>query len=303
MSKFTYNYNYVYLITDLINDMFYIGAKSCNEHPSENLGIKYFSSSQNKNFIQDQKNNPENYKYEILSIHENRLNANKEEARLHELYDVRNNKKFYNKINAANSNIGFNTSNLVVAVNENTNKIEYVSKEEFYNSPHLHGNAKGYIPVKDEFGNTKHIKKDDPDYISGKYIHTSSNRVIVLDENNNPKSVLKSDPDYISGKYKSHFKGLVNVYDKNGNKLRVSINDPEYINGNLTPIVKGYILCKDLNGNNLYIHKNDERFKTGELVGINKNKICITNGSKNKMIEKTDIIPENWYHGRCKVNK
>ena len=55
MSKFTYNYNYVYLITDLINDMFYIGAKSCNEHPSENLGIKYFSSSQNKNFIQDQK--------------------------------------------------------------------------------------------------------------------------------------------------------------------------------------------------------------------------------------------------------
>ena len=61
-----YNYHYVYRITNTVTGYHYYGSKSCDEQPKENIGIKYFSSSSNKLFIQDQKNNPQDYKYKVV---------------------------------------------------------------------------------------------------------------------------------------------------------------------------------------------------------------------------------------------
>ena len=73
---------YVYKITNLTNNMYYIGSRQSNCDPKDDLGIKYFSSSSNKNFITEQRKNPGGFKYEILSVHKSRMEAFEEEARI-----------------------------------------------------------------------------------------------------------------------------------------------------------------------------------------------------------------------------
>lgn len=96
MSKSIYTKNnYVYLITEISTGMKYIGVRSCRCDPKDDLGIKYRSSSSNKQFINRQKSNPSDYKYEIISTFDTRKEANQEELRLLEKYDVENNPSFY----------------------------------------------------------------------------------------------------------------------------------------------------------------------------------------------------------------
>ena len=59
---------YTYRITNIIEGKHYYGVRSTNTIPKDDLGIKYFSSSTNKEFIKDQKTNPQNYKYKIILI-------------------------------------------------------------------------------------------------------------------------------------------------------------------------------------------------------------------------------------------
>lgn len=73
---------YVYKITKLSNNMYYIGSRQSKSDPKDDLGIKYFSSSSNKKFINEQKQNPNNFKYEILSVHNSRMEAFAEEIRV-----------------------------------------------------------------------------------------------------------------------------------------------------------------------------------------------------------------------------
>lgn len=73
---------YVYKITNLTNNMYYIGSRQTKCDPKDDLGIKYFSSSSNKNFINEQKQNPNEFKYEILSVHNSRMEAFEEEVRI-----------------------------------------------------------------------------------------------------------------------------------------------------------------------------------------------------------------------------
>lgn len=73
---------YVYKITNLTNNMYYVGSRQSKCSPNDDLGIKYFSSSSNKNFINEQKQNPNKFKYEILSVHNSRMEAFEEEVRI-----------------------------------------------------------------------------------------------------------------------------------------------------------------------------------------------------------------------------
>ena len=49
--------HYVYRITNIILKKYYYGVRSCRIEPKKDLGHKYFSSSTDKLFIQDQKRN------------------------------------------------------------------------------------------------------------------------------------------------------------------------------------------------------------------------------------------------------
>jgi len=97
MPKSIYTH-YVYRITNVLLNKHYYGSRSCkNCNPHDDLGIKYFSSSKDKDFIKDQKEHPEYYRYKIIKIFDSRKDALELEVLLHNKFDVDINESFYNK--------------------------------------------------------------------------------------------------------------------------------------------------------------------------------------------------------------
>jgi len=62
------SFHYVYRISNILLDKHYYGYRKTQNDPILDIGIKYFSSSKDKEFIKDQKKNPQNYKYKIIRI-------------------------------------------------------------------------------------------------------------------------------------------------------------------------------------------------------------------------------------------
>ena len=62
--------HYVYRITNKEIRKHYYGTRTSDVDPKKDLGQKYFSSSKDKEFIQDQKNNPDKYRYKVLNTFE-----------------------------------------------------------------------------------------------------------------------------------------------------------------------------------------------------------------------------------------
>jgi hypothetical protein len=89
-------YYYVYKITNNPLNKHYIGYTSCDYLPTNHIGFKYFSSSKDTQFKVDQKQNPQNYKYEVIETFKTRKEAIKLEIELHKKYNVALNPLFYN---------------------------------------------------------------------------------------------------------------------------------------------------------------------------------------------------------------
>jgi len=103
-------YNYVYRITNKIEQKHYYGVRGCNVEPKMDLGIKYFSSSHDKEFIKEQKNYTENYKYKIVRICANREEADILEIKLQEKFNVAKSESFYNR--AKRTSTGFSRADV-----------------------------------------------------------------------------------------------------------------------------------------------------------------------------------------------
>jgi hypothetical protein len=101
--KNEYRYHYVYRITNTLLRKFYYGSRSCNRIPSEDIGIHYFSSSMDKDFILDQKQNPTNYSYKVVSLFDSKKEAIDFEIKLHHKFDVGKNPAFYNRSKASSN--------------------------------------------------------------------------------------------------------------------------------------------------------------------------------------------------------
>jgi len=101
-------YNYVYRITNKIEQKHYYGVRGCNVEPKLDLGIKYFSSSSDKEFRNEQINHPENYKYKIVRSCATRDEADILEIKLQEKFNVAKNESFYNK--STRTSMGFTFS-------------------------------------------------------------------------------------------------------------------------------------------------------------------------------------------------
>lgn len=102
-------YHYVYRISNKVLNKHYYGIRG-SARPYDDLGVKYFSSSKDKDFIKDQKKNPLNYKYKIIIIYTNRSDAVTLEIKLHNKFDVGVNESFYNC--AKQTSIGFDTGGI-----------------------------------------------------------------------------------------------------------------------------------------------------------------------------------------------
>ena len=93
-------YHYTYRITNKILKKHYYGVRTSKDKPELDLGIKYFSSSSDSDFIKDQNCNIQNYRYKILKVFKNRSDAGVMEIKLHEKFNVSANESFYNKCNS-----------------------------------------------------------------------------------------------------------------------------------------------------------------------------------------------------------
>ena len=112
-------YHYTYEIRNTSINKSYIGVRSTNNIQGD-LGIKYFSSSSDKEFIIDQKLNHVKYKYIILSIFSTREEANKHEIYLHKLNNVSSNPSYYNRSKATST--GFCTAGTTFKLSEETKR-------------------------------------------------------------------------------------------------------------------------------------------------------------------------------------
>lgn len=101
-------YHYVYRITNTKENKHYYGVRSSKVEPKLDLGIKYFSSSTNKEFIQEQREKKGIFKYKIIKHFDSREKAIQLEIKLHNKFNVGVNESFYNK--CKQTSIGFDTS-------------------------------------------------------------------------------------------------------------------------------------------------------------------------------------------------
>lgn len=104
------SYHCTYWITNTKLQKHYIGVHTSKIPPIHDLGIKYFSSSSDKEFKKDQKSNPQDYEYKIIGLFPSRKEASLNEIELHEVYNVGANPRFYNR--AKSTTTGFNTHDM-----------------------------------------------------------------------------------------------------------------------------------------------------------------------------------------------
>jgi hypothetical protein len=250
--------HYCYKITNLNptdQRKYYIGVRSSKTSPEEDTNYKS-SSKYLKEALEEIGHN--NFKKEILSTWDTRKLANKEEARLHELYDVAVNPEFYNKSKAISSS--FCTEGMVTVINKKTgdrefvsieeskDKLKYkkihfdkvnvtdkitgkkhrVSKEEYKNNPNLEHTVKGKVTVIDtETGIRKHVTQYEFDN-NPNLVGQMLGRVNCIDTRTG-KGCSVTTEEFVKYEYYQHTtKNTMRVYDTRDKLFkRVSLEDYE----------------------------------------------------------------------------
>lgn len=88
---------YVYRITNIEENKHYYGYRNSKDNkPEDDLGILYFSSSLNKDFLYEQKTHKDRYKYKVIFKTSFKEKAQDFEIRLHRKFNVGAHNSFYN---------------------------------------------------------------------------------------------------------------------------------------------------------------------------------------------------------------
>ena len=90
------SYYYVYKITDKKRKRYYIGSRTSHIPPEQDLGHIYFSSSGNKKFLEEQRNIPNQFTYEIIKTFSNIEQALKYKEELIQQNNALTDPKYYN---------------------------------------------------------------------------------------------------------------------------------------------------------------------------------------------------------------
>lgn len=265
-------YHYVYQITEKSSNKKYIGVRTSEVSPEFDLGIFYFSSSSDMDFIKNQRNKPQDYIYEVLSIFDNRECANLEEERLHEINQVDSNPEYINRRKANGS--FYNHDKVVVKDSEGNIFITDKNNPKYLNGEYV-SFVKDMVAVKDSCGNNFIVNRTDPRYISGELIGVCTGKTVVVDERNQKYFVDKNDHRIQSGEFKHMNHGKVVVKDKNNSTYQLSVNDELYTSGVVQHINVGKILVVDKDGNVYSVYKDDARYVNGDLVAISKNRVVV----------------------------
>ena len=268
-------FNYVYKITNLKENKFYIGVRKSKINPILDLGIKYFSSSKDLIFIKDQKENPQNYKYEIVKLCKNRKEAISLEVELHEKYNVSTNPNFYNIVNQTNTK--FDTTGFIFINGEKISTKDYKCQ----NKIKYHSYNK--LTVIDSNGNSFQVSKNDPRYLKGELTSIQVGKVMARDKNGKVVKITKEE--FENGDYVGTNVGKFSYKNKKGATFMVNINDPRIKSGELVHCTKGLVTAKNLKtGKNETITKYEFE-NNSNYVGVNSGKIKGENNPNAKTIK------------------
>ena len=217
---------YVYRITNVKSRKHYYGYKSIDvdADPKQHLGKIYFSSSTDKEFIDDQKNNPKSYRYKIIKIYDNKDDALKHEIKLHERFDVAKNLSFYNKARQTSTKFAYyegRTKNkgMTTVRDINTGQIFQIHKDNFDPSKHC-GITKGRVLAK-SIVDGKVIMASIDDIKSGRAVGFHKGFVIALNTTTNQKERITKEMFDSSDTYVGHSAGHI-ITDETREKLRKS---------------------------------------------------------------------------------
>ncbi len=286
--KTTKKYHYVYRITNTVTGYHYYGSRSCGHQPSEDIGNKYFSSSTNKFFIQDQKNNPQDYKYKIVRIFEIcRKDATQLEILLHKKFDVKNHPKFINRANQTSA--GF-TVNIETSERSQHTKFEKYGDRFYNNKSKIKENIKNRSKEEQKCINDKMVstRKKNDTYVTGglKSIITKKSAL-----SNNGQTILHNS---ILKMQNTKLKKYGDKYYNNSEQISVTItNKPIEEKIKLSQKMSKIRNLKRENGLSLMdeltlkaAEKNKDPIHRRNKIEKAK-KTCLLNDTYNKNIEKT----------------
>lgn len=276
-------FHYVYRVFVPYTEWEYIGSRT-----SDNWENDTYLGSSSYDTYQDDINESGEVLFEILSFHNNRNSANKEERRL-VTKDFLKQERVYNKCRPSKSTtvgcitvkdkdgntLSIKTDDpryisgnlipvstyMVSVVDKQGNKLQ-VSKEEFNNTNNiLVGVTKGMVSAKDKYGNILQVTKEEfdrrPDLVGvTKGVKPTEEYKKLWSEKNK---------EYWKDKV-HHTKGMTTYKDKDGNTYHCKKDDPRVISGELVSITKGMIAVRDKDGNRFQVFKDDPRVISGELV-------------------------------------
>lgn len=260
----TSNLFIVYRITNIVERKHYYGYKSCGTRdPKEIIGKTYYSSSSDKEFIEEQKNHPERFRYKIVARFNTKEEAFEREILLHRLFDVGRNLSFYNR--SIQKHRGESDASGTTPVRRKEDGIVFrcsVDDPRLSTGELIHLNV-GKIAVKDNNGKTFQVSVDDPRLATGE-IQPANKGMVLVRDGDKFRSVHVSDPLYISGALPHSTKGRVPVRDSEGNTLQVSVDDPRYLSGELVHTMRDKVVVNDA-GKLYAVSKDDERLISGTL--------------------------------------
>lgn len=98
--------HYVYRISDLVSGLHYYGSRTTSNAPRKDI-LSYCTSSSRKNEI---KENRDSFRFKIIRVFDNPAEKILYESFLHQLFDVKTNKFFWNKSNQ--TPFGFDTTGM-----------------------------------------------------------------------------------------------------------------------------------------------------------------------------------------------
>jgi hypothetical protein len=243
--------HYVYKITNnnpQDKQKYYIGVRSTT-HTNPHNDMNYNSSSTYLKQILCEIGH-KNFSKEILSIWKTRKEANDEEVRLHELYDVARNPEFYNKAKAKGDT--FCTEGMVYVINNITGKSDFVTieesrdkskyhyhhtnvvscknivtgesvrvtKEEYKNNPNLAHTVKGTVTAIDkETGIRRQVTleefKNNPNLVG-----QNIGKIVVTDTRTGKKCSVSREDFEKYEYYEQVTKGTLTVIDKRDNNTK-----------------------------------------------------------------------------------
>lgn len=290
-------FNYFYKITNLINNKFYYGIRSCNCNPEDD---PYMGSGfrLHRAYV---KYGINNFEKEVLRILPTREDAEDLEAWIVDDILVRD-PNCYNIARGGTKNSLLGRSYVKDLL---TGEKKLIPTSEFEeNSDRYESAWKGYANVYDSFNN-RYVRVTVSEYrnnkdryksisivkgLSEKFLSVRKGKTLVKSDKGN---VLISSEDYSKNKdkYESVNKGRVISYDIEDKCWKMVESgefrkNPERYKTNSSLIGsewrKGRVSVKDKEGNTMSVSLDDPRYISGELVGVTKG-VKLSDSHKSKI--------------------